>query len=114
MVEEIYTFHHLTFQEYLAAYHIASLSAEEQVQNISNHERSYNGDTPMNIKKFYCGLVKITEIEIIMNKKTFFFKVLDDGILFRMSMVNAIQCAFESQQIDFCNHVIGNGTVDLK
>ena len=36
-MENLYTFLHLTFQEYLAAYHIARLGEEEQLKVISKY-----------------------------------------------------------------------------
>ena len=57
-VEEVYTFHHLTFQEYLAARHLASLSEQEQVQIISKYRWRIENDVLRNLRKFYCGIVK--------------------------------------------------------
>ena len=78
VVEEIYTFHHLTFQEFLAAHHIASLDAKQQAEIISKYRWSYDGDILRNVRKFYCGLAaKLTEMEVYMKKSDFFFNFFD-------------------------------------
>ena len=113
VVEEVYTFHHLTFQEYLAAHHIASLSAEEQVQIISKCKWSYHGDILRNVRNFYCGLAaKLTEMKVYMKNRQFLFDLT--GGLQMYNCMYGIQCAFESQRIDFCNFAMSfNGVVDL-
>ena len=92
--ENIYTFLHLTFQEYLAAYHISTLTDEEQLELIDKH-----GDKVhmLVVWKFYCGLVKLDST----------------GGMFRAVMrktvgttLHKIQCAYESQQPIACNLVM--------
>ena len=94
--ENIYTFLHLTFQEYLAAYHISTLTDEKQLELIDKH-----GDEVhmLVVWKFYCGLVKLDST----------------GGMFRAVMrktagatLHNIQCAYESQQPIACNLVIEN------
>ena len=90
----LYTFLHLTFQEYLAAYHISQLKEEEQTKVI----KTYGKEKHMQVVwKFYCGLdVNLTKFEELM-------KLLQDDDLFQ------IQCAFESQQSIICDSVIQSG-----
>ena len=111
VVEEIYTFHHLTFQESLAAHHIASLDAKQQVEIISKYKWSYDDDILRNVRKFYCGLAaRLTEMEEFMKDGRFLYNLT--GFI---NYMYGIQCAFESQHIDFCNFATGfNSVVNLK
>ena len=89
--ENLYTFLHLTFQEYLAAYHIFQLSETEQLEIF----RQYGKERHMQVVlKFYCGLTSFEEGcpqfgEILKSVD------LSTGDLFD------VQCAFESQQSDY-------------
>ena len=94
--QDLYTFLHLTLQEYLAAYHISKLEEEEQAKVISK----YGKEKHMRVVwKFYCGLVSFK------NSLSNFKKILKsvDNDLF------IIQCAFESQQSITCECVVQSG-----
>ncbi len=92
--ENLYTFLHLTFQEYLAAYHISKLEENEQLQVINDHGKTAHMQV---VWKFYCGLVTF-------NQACKFEKLLSlEDDLFN------VHCAFESQQSITCNSVVKSG-----
>ena len=56
-LEETYSFAHLTFQEFLAAYHLTELPDAEQLKAAEEH----GGDrTMIMVWRFYCGLTKLS------------------------------------------------------
>ncbi len=88
---------HLTFQEFLAAYHISHLKRDEQKDLITRHGEFKH---MLQVWKFYCGLVQFDES---CNQ----FKTLID---FMTQNCDTLQCSFESQQqhtydslIESCN-----------
>ena len=84
--KDIYTFLHLTFQEYLSAYHISTLSDAEQKILIEEH----GGKTHMSVVwKFYCGL---TDIKPHDNKFKLILQKTKNDTLYHF------QCAYECQQ----------------
>ena len=89
--DKLYTFLHLTFQEYLAAYYISKLEEEKQLKIIND----CCGKKHMGVVwKFYCGLVDFDRQEQklkIMSEKDDVFNV---------------HCAFESKQTVTCNYVV--------
>ena len=93
--EDLYTFQHLTCQEYLAAFHVSQLNDEELEELIAS-EASVEVNM-YNVWKSYCGLVEsgksIGVIEEVFDEE--FYDLL------------AFQCAFESQQVGFCDYVVG-------
>ena len=98
-----YTFLHLTLQEYLAAYHIASREEDEQIKLLQEHGIE---DHMSNVLVFYCGMSQFTE---------------DDARLrvvkwcFCDSSSNGLRCAFESQQRVVCDSVvIGDGRIVIE
>ena len=93
--KNIYTFLHLTFQEYLAAYHISTLTDEDQLELIIKHGRKNHMQV---VWKFYCGLVKLDStggmFRAVVVSTAFFF------------LLHKIQCAYESQQPIACDLVM--------
>ena len=92
--KDLYTFLHLTFQEYLAAHHISTLSDEEQDKLIEEHGHKNH---MLAVWKFYCGLVKFG-IE-----NTRFKSILQST--FGKHLFH-IQCAYESQQQLTCTQLL--------
>ena len=92
--KDIYTFPHLTFQEYLTALHISKLSDEEQMKLIQEH---IHADHMLVVWKFYCGLVQFG----IQNNT---FKAILDGR--NKKALFHIQCAYESQQSILCTQLL--------
>ena len=102
-VEDLYTFHHLTFQEFLAAFHITGL--EEQEQKYFLTKTKDNKDKKLrNVLKFYCGLIKDN-----INKE--FLEDIVHIIGFYEDPIYEVQCAFESQLVELCDYVVGNGSL---
>ena len=91
--KESYSFCHLTFQEFLSAYHISSLEVEKQLRIIKECG-------PMKhmymVFKFYCGLVTF-EVEDVR------FKTLIEVAQF--NTLHKVHCCFESQQPSTCDLV---------
>ena len=84
-----HTFLHLTLQEYLAAYHIASQDENEQVKVLREHGMKIHMN---NVLVFYCGMIQFTE---------------DDARLFVVDNSSyGIRCAFESRQHVVCDRVV--------
>ena len=99
--QKLYTFLHLTFQEFLTAYHISKLEEEEQTKLVNE----YGNAKQMQIAwKFYCGLVKFDDSSkfrsLVNNTQT--------GTLYK------VQCSFESQQPNTCNSVVEDGSLSFK
>ena len=92
-MENLYTFLHLTFQEYLAAYHIAHLEEEEQMKVIQKYCKKNN---MQGVWKFFCGLVDFR------NHVTKFNQLMK----YAHSNLSRVHYAFESQQSCTCNSVV--------
>ncbi len=92
--KKIYTFLHLSFQEYLAAYHISTLTYKEQIRLIKEHGSKNHMQV---VWKFYCGLVEVTFKE---DK----FKLILHKTMGRT--LYHIQCAYESQQKIVCAQLL--------
>ena len=110
-LEHLYTFHHLTFQEFLAAFHIAGLTVHEQ-KYLLTRTKDNRDDNLRNVWKFYCGLIKdkINKefLEDIVHIIGFSEDEGDSKLIYK------VQCAFESQLVEFCDCVVGNGSLYFK
>ena len=92
--ENLYTFLHLTFQEYLAACHIFQLSETEKLGIF----RQYGKKRHMRVVwKFYCGLTSFKE------GGPEFGEILESIDLSGRDDLFGVQCAFESQQSIPCD-----------
>ena len=88
-----YSFLHLCLQEYLAAYHLASLPKDDQVELLSKHGYKAHMRTTW---KYYCGIVNFE------GQVHFLQKFIQHCNHIQMYL---FQCAFESQQAAFCKAV---------
>ncbi len=93
-VKDLYSFLHLTFQEFLTAYHICTCPIEEQLKIIRQYIESKE---MLNVWKFFCGCSifdnNSERLNQIMTSK-------HSNDLYRM------QCAFESQQQIVCDSIL--------
>lgn len=87
----VMTFLHLCHQEYLGAYHIASLTAEEQVEIIKKYGNCEHVD---NTWTFYCGMIAHHEEGISL-----FEQLMSNS---KSSHFLKAECAYESQKLNFC------------
>ena len=92
-----HTFLHLTLQEYLAAYHIASREEDEQIKLLREHGMNSHMS---NVLVFYCGMTHFTEDDARL-----FVGNLSSHSLVKSSS-NGLRCAFESQQSVVCDRVV--------
>ena len=100
--QKMYTFHHLTFQEFLGASFISKLEEEKQIEFIKRYGREKQ---MQQLWKFYCGLVEFAEDSSSKFKALVSHSELGD--LFK------IQCCFESQQPHVCDIAIDNKSLHL-
>ncbi len=88
-IEDFYTFHHLTFQEFLAAFYIHELQLEGA--------QLFNNDGLTNVWKYCCGFANATNVEFAKN------------ICSNFSFLLSAQFAFESQLEELCDFVLRKG-----
>ena len=91
-LKDVFTFLHHTLQEYLAAYHLASLDEDQQTEIIKLNSGQ---DHMLTTFKFYCGLVnfenKISQFNDITTKTNTLFLV---------------HCTYENQQPELCHRAL--------
>ena len=92
-MENLYTFLHLTFQEYLAAFYLFGLKDEEQVISKTKDKQA----NLQMVWKFYCGMVQFKTHSLVLN---YIMSNTDLDMLYKL------QCAFESQQQIVCDSVL--------
>ena len=100
--DSLYSFLHLTFQEYLAAYHISMLAEDEQLRLI-NSKRGRNKHMYV-VWKFYCGLVKFQNDSIHK-----FVQIMASMSNSLKGDLYSVQCAFESQRAITCDSIVRFG-----
>ena len=103
-LEDVVTFLHLTLQEYLAAYYLASLNDDQQTEIIA----LYGAKTHMlTTFKFYCGLVCLDR------KMTQFFYIITKH---KHNMLFLVHCIYENQQPQLCSLAIQllEGAINLQ
>ena len=91
-MEDLYSFLHLTFQEYLAAFYLAGLEDDKEII-CKTKERHNNLQM---VWKFYCGMVQFKAHSLVLNY------IMSNTDL----DMNKIHCAFESQQHIVCDSVL--------
>ena len=100
-MQELYTFLHLTFQEFLAAYHISHLEEKEQARLIDEYGSAKQMQA---VWKFYCGLVRF-------DKNNKFETLLDRA---QYGTLYKVHCSLESQQPCTCNSIVEHSGLSFK
>ena len=91
-MEDLYSFLHLTFQEYLAAFYLAGLEDDKEI--ICKTKGRHNN--LQMVWKFYCGMVQFKAHSLVLN----YIMSNTDLDMYK------IHCAFESQQHIVCDSVL--------
>ena len=101
-IEDFYTYHHLTFQEYLTAVHIAWLDEDQQLKVIEKYK-----DHPqfLMVWRFFCGTVKFS------NRNSQVEKLLSSVA---MDTTQKVMCGFESQQQVVCDYILQSNSLFFK
>ena len=100
--EKLYTFLHLTFQEFLAACYISDIDEKEQVELLEEYQ---NAKHMKQVWKFYCGLIQFNKENSHLVKTL--IEETQHGSLFQ------VQCCFEAQQSCMCDGAMKNSTLSF-
>ena len=63
------------------------------------------------MRKFYCGLIGLRKIKILQKIKEFLEDILCTKVHVITHLNYKVQCAFESQLVELCDYVVGNGSL---
>lgn len=88
----LYSFVHLTFQEFLAAYHLSIMEVEPQMEMVRKHAKKQHMQVVM---KFLCGLI------CFKDKENIFEEIVNS----HQDSLFLCHCAYESQQ-DCTSHCL--------
>ena len=101
-IEDFYTYHHLTFQEYLTAVHIAWLDEDQQLKVIEKYK-----DRPdfLMVWRFFCGTAEFS------NTNNQVEKLLSSVA---MDTSQKVMCGFESQQQVVCDCILQSNSLFFK
>ena len=103
-VEDLYSFLHLTFQEYLAALYLVELEHNKQKEILKKYCIHFR---LRNMWKFYCGMIQFdNELGLFQ----LMFTSMSSNAL-ELYSIALITCAFESQQAEVCDYLLRNYTV---
>ena len=100
--QNMYTFCHLTFQEFLAACHVFLSSEIKQLGLIEMCKEKQHMTV---VLKFFCGLADFESDNAAM------FKSIANSP--HLNSLAKIQCSFESKQRITCQHVTKNSTLNI-
>ena len=103
-VEDLYSFLHLTFQEYLAALYLVELEHNKQKEILKKYCNYFR---LRNMWKFYSGLIQFdNELGLFQ----LMFSHMSSTIR-EWCRISLITWAFESQQAEVCNYLLQNHIV---
>ena len=105
-LDEIYTFLHLTFQEFLCAYYIANQTEEKQKEILETHASKEN---LAEVWKFFCGVGKCSSENFSILLREAQCKVKAEENRRKIAIPNTLlhlHCAYESQKEWMCFQVI--------
>ena len=101
-IEDFYTYLHLTFQEYLAAIHIANLEISEQNEVVLTHK---DDSKFLVVWKFLCGTLnfnnRIDILNCLLSSKN-------------MNTLTKVICAYESQQVQPCSLILQSHSLSFE